>query len=67
MIGNFTALALALVIMATVASITVCIFAFEIFSLVRERAIRSAANSDGGNGVLQAVSPSKAECSRYFF
>ncbi|MGF7134437.1 hypothetical protein P3T40_005941 [Paraburkholderia sp. EB58] len=47
MVGNFTALALALVIMALVASIAVSIFAFEIFTLMRERVIRAAANTGG--------------------
>jgi hypothetical protein len=49
MVGNFTALALALVIMALVASFAVCIFAFELFTLMRERAIRAAANIGGWN------------------
>jgi hypothetical protein len=55
MVGNFTALALALVIMALVASFAVCIFAFELFTLMRERTIRAAANIGGWNRPLHAV------------
>jgi hypothetical protein len=48
MVGNFTAIALTVVIGAIVAAIAVCIFAFEIFTLLRERVIRAAAIQRGG-------------------
>jgi hypothetical protein len=49
MAGNFTALALTLVMAALVSGFAVCIFAFEILTLLRERVIRDAATPGGGN------------------
>jgi hypothetical protein len=56
MVGNFTALALALVIAALIASTAVGIYAFEIFTLMRERAIRAAANTGSWSRPLHVVS-----------
>jgi hypothetical protein len=56
MVGNFTALALALVIAALIASAAVGIYAFEIFTLIRERVIRGAANTGGWSRPLHVVS-----------
>lgn len=55
MTGDFTALAMALVAMALVASIAAGIFAFEIFTQIRERAIRTAANLGDGQRSLRAA------------
>jgi hypothetical protein len=66
MVGNFTALALALVIAALIASAAVGIYAFEIFTLIRERVIRGAANTGGWSRPLHVIRP-QGECRRYFF
>ena len=46
MVGNLTAFSMALVIMALVASISVCIFAFELVARLRERAMLAGASAD---------------------